>query len=676
MKCAIYARFSTDNQNDESIDSQVACCADYIKSEGWQLLPEHIYTDYAVSGATDQRRGFQGCIDNARRKQFDAVVVFSTSRFAREQYDELHYRRILDECGVRLISASERFHNLEGVARIASEGSVRLANEIIRHQIKDHAARGIRHITEKGFIATKPCYGYRKKYVPDPEGAIDKRTKKLRQRLTFEVVEEEANVIRRIFGLYLAGNGAKRIAQNLNEERIPGPQGETWTFTAIRDMLRRETYLGWIVRNKRSKIKAVNGRIRFTRNLEKDWQIKERAFPPIVDEETFRRVAERIRDQAGKWDASALRARENHSRYLLTGLIKCAQCGKNFICRKTRTKKGDKIYHHYVCSGRNSRGPAGCPNATAIVRDDLDRYLLEICGRRRYDPEVVKQFLELADRVRESALREYEVNHEKLEKEISRLTKKRTALVEDYERFDEASRNVIRDRIQELSGQIARISEKLAMPQELDKVLTVSAGKVQVLIPTQGLSPEERMELLRGKAEEFAREARAGNVFSAREAIRRVVQGVQVSADGTILILGNDKKVLAERNLLDLKKFTSEIDKMLTSEARPFSDPKRIEPMWRISKKLYEALAKHPETKEWVAQLVELVRLELVDEETPPKPGWGFFMLDATPSDFFTEDMLQDGDLPEYEDILDDEDRLEYGVPKGAPHSPPVLPSG
>lgn len=612
MKCAIYARFSTDNQNEESIDSQVAFCRDYIASEGWELLPDHIYTDYAVSGATDQRRNFQLCIENAKNKAFAAVVVFASSRFARDQYDELHYKRILDAAGVRLISASERFHDLDGVARVASEGSIRFANEIVRYQIKEHAARGLKYVTEKGYVATKPCYGYKKKYVPDPDGIIDKKTKKVKERLTFEVVEDQAAVVRRIFNLYLEGNGNKKIAQRLNEEGIPGPTGAKWSHTAIWEMLRRETYLGWIVRNKTSKKRGVDGKRKYVRNPREQWQIIKDAFPAIVDEEVFHKVQERIDKQADKWHASALRARENHSRYLLTGIIKCVECGKNFICRKTRNKKADKIYYNYACLGRHSMGAAGCPNTTVIARDQIESFVLKFCGTRMYDPEVVKDFLELANKLREAAQKEYLENHEVLEQELATLTRRRANLVDQLEECEPATAAVLKKRIDERTKQIDEIKQKLSVPNTIAKIFAAEApaGSGTVL-NLEGLSPSERQKAINRKAEEFEKLCQTGDVFTAKEKIRSMIESVSVTKDGSVLIRGNDKKILAEKNLLDLRSFTTELEEDIT-KAHPFSER---ESKILLSKDVYEDFCKYPLMKAMLDNLSQTVELKVLDED-------------------------------------------------------------
>ena len=103
---AIYARFSSSRQREESIEDQVRVCRARIASEGWGMGP--VYTDEARSGTgASGRPGFLRMVDEAQRGAFDVLVVYKLDRFSRNRYDSAVYRAKLRKAGVEVVSATE-----------------------------------------------------------------------------------------------------------------------------------------------------------------------------------------------------------------------------------------------------------------------------------------------------------------------------------------------------------------------------------------------------------------------------------------------------------------------------------------------------------------------------------------------------------------------------------------
>lgn len=119
----LYARYSSDKQREASIDDQLRVCRDYCKAENIAIVAE--YADYALSGKTDHRPEFRRMIANA--PESDYVVVYMFDRFSRDRYDSATYKKMLRECGVRVISASEKVEDTpegglqEGMLELLSE---------------------------------------------------------------------------------------------------------------------------------------------------------------------------------------------------------------------------------------------------------------------------------------------------------------------------------------------------------------------------------------------------------------------------------------------------------------------------------------------------------------------------------------------------------------------------
>jgi len=106
MKAAIYARYSSTQQREESIEAQLRACAEYIGAQpGWTLTAEYI--DRAFSARSDQRPEFQRMIEDAKRKRFDVLVIHKLDRFSRDRYDHAFYKRELRQAGVQLVSVLE-----------------------------------------------------------------------------------------------------------------------------------------------------------------------------------------------------------------------------------------------------------------------------------------------------------------------------------------------------------------------------------------------------------------------------------------------------------------------------------------------------------------------------------------------------------------------------------------
>ena len=137
MKGVIYARYSSDNQREESIDGQIRECKAFAKRNGIDIIGSYI--DRAFSAKTDARPDFQRMIKESASKAFDVVIVWKLDRFARDRYDSAYYKRVLRKNGVKVVSATEAISEgaegilleslLEGVAEYYS---VELAEKTLR----------------------------------------------------------------------------------------------------------------------------------------------------------------------------------------------------------------------------------------------------------------------------------------------------------------------------------------------------------------------------------------------------------------------------------------------------------------------------------------------------------------------------------------------------------------
>jgi DNA invertase Pin-like site-specific DNA recombinase len=562
MKCAIYARFSTDNQNEESIESQVETCKECIKREGWNLAPDHIYPDYAISGSTVNRPALQNLLAAACKKPrpFDKVVVFSKSRLSRKALHELQITADLEKYGIEVVSVTEPIHQLTGSGRVAMDGAIRMVNEVFLVQVSEHVRRGQDRVAQQGYKTTWPPYGYKKEYVPDAAGTIDNRTGQPRLRLQWVVDEEKAEVVRWLFNEYLQGNGFKKLASKLNEKGVRAPRSDSWAPSAIREMLRNHSYLGWYCLGKTSQIRGPDGQKRHIDNPVDQWRISKNVHEPIVTEDLFNRVQKRMAKVAKKYKKHISHTRAEHSNYLLTGLIKCSVCEANFTVQSTKAKAGEPPrYWHYVCGYRRNRGTSVCSNSNRINMHVLDKAVLEATEQKLMDPEMIhnvaKQAERILDRARVDAYEAEGLEQEKrkLEKEIERFTR---ALATADQAPDAAE--LYTEQIQERKERLKEINRILDRPKraqkKVERLLLPFFGDQKVAIKYAKKKEKSLKDWYRYLQEELGGWVDAlhdRSPIAVRDELQKHIREITVHEDGKIVIHGTYKGILAEAGLIE-----------------------------------------------------------------------------------------------------------------------------
>ena len=269
MKTAYaYARFSSDNQREESIDAQLRAIREYCEHEGITLL--HTFTDSAFSARTDKRPGFQELFGFIREHPADLLIVHKLDRFARNRADAAFYKGKLREAGMRLVSVLEPMD--EAPESIILEGVLESINEYYSANLSRETKKGLKENLLNGVRNGGPC----------PAGyIIDK------QHL---VPNADAPKVTMMFEMYAGGKSYGEI------EKATG-----WKKTTIRYMLDNETYTG---------------------ALGKGEDRHEGVHAALVDAKTWDMCQKRLRNQ--RMNAAN---RATHD-YLLSGLCVCGKCGK------------------------------------------------------------------------------------------------------------------------------------------------------------------------------------------------------------------------------------------------------------------------------------------------------------------------------------------------------------
>jgi site-specific DNA recombinase len=418
MRCACYARYSTDLQREESIEDQLRNLRNFAAARSWQILPAHVYADYGISGASTDRPALKAMITAALAKPapFDVILVDDTSRLSRNLAEAMHLKQQLEFAGIRLIAVSQGVDSADDQADViwTVHG---LVDSLFLKELSKKTHRGMEGLALRGMHTGGRVYGYRSVQV---EGGA---------KLT--VFEPEAVIVRRIFEMSANGKSLKKVAKQLNAENIRSPQPgtkkryDTWAPSAIREMLRRELYVGKIVWNKSKKVKVpgTNKRVRRPRP-ESEWKITRAPELRIVSDELWQRVEQRIQFTLKTYGRNlrGMCQRNASSQYLLSGFLKCGECGANLVVVQGRASK----YASYGCPQHYSRG--ACSNSLRIGMEKLETELFTQLEHDVLRPDVVELAVKETQRELEKVTRDckdlsghYEARQKELETELRNL---------------------------------------------------------------------------------------------------------------------------------------------------------------------------------------------------------------------------------------------------------------
>jgi site-specific DNA recombinase len=425
---AIYARVSSDRQKEaQTIASQTAALIDYSQQEGFTVPSEWIFQDEGYSGATLIRPGLEKIRDLAAEGQIEAVLIYSPDRLSRKYAYQVLLMEEFGRHGVEAIFIkSPQASTPEGQLLLQFQSMI---SEYERAQIAERTRRGKRYRAKTGLINVLSGAPYGFRYVKKTESSAS----------YYEIIEEEADVVRKIFKLYTgAWFSIGAIARWLNDHDIPTRKKITrWERATIWAMLRNPAYVGRACFGKTESAP----RQRITRPLRKHggfsprWSCKwerprqewiEIPVPAIISEDTFALTAERLEQN------KRFSARRTIEPTLLQGMLVCGECGYAYYRTSTRTSKR-KIYYYRCLGSDDYRHVNGrvCQNKP-IRQDYLDGVVWQQVIMLLEDPEMIHQ--EIQRRLQEiQDSNPTRKRKEFLDKEIIRQQKRIEKLLDAYQ---------------------------------------------------------------------------------------------------------------------------------------------------------------------------------------------------------------------------------------------------
>ena len=522
-RVCLYARYSTDLQNDKSNEDQHRDLREFLPDVS-RLLgvePSHFIVvlhdqDAAKSGATIfQRAGLRRVRAAAASGAFDILVTETPNRLARKVgesgllYDELRYHRVrwftitmgeMDPMKVGMMGAISQ-QNLE-------EG-------------KHFTRRGLRGCIEDGRSAGGLSFGY----------GLDRTRKRIGRRGQEEVVRgvlvidhEQAAVVIRIFRLFAAGLSSKAIAKLLNAEGIRGPRGRVWRASTIHGnqstgtgILNNVLYIGRLRHGLREyRMNPETGlRGKAIMNPETAVKVKDVPFLRIIDDDLWQAV--KLRQAATKRSQQGGLDRARRPKFLFSKLTKCGVCGGGF----TTESRAELRCHNYVAAG-----PSICRNGRVIKRTEVERRVLVALQERFLTPgrleELTRVYVAETNRLRAEDRMKVAAAPRDLEG-----TKRRALEILNWMR--EGFVNV------EWKAELARLDQQQA---ELEATIATAATRPQppALHPSMARDFEQKIRALAAALEHEDLEQRE----AARSALRGFIDRIVIPpGDAQLQVVGN-----------------------------------------------------------------------------------------------------------------------------------------
>jgi site-specific DNA recombinase len=383
---AIYARVSSDRQKENhTITSQTAALKEYAQTHDYLVPAEWVFEDEGYSGATLVRPGLEALRDLAARGEIQAALVYSPDRLSRKYAYQVLLAEELQRCGVSLVflqaPAGETAED-----RLLAQLQGMIA-EYERAQILERSRRGKRHKAQGGVVSvlSGAPYGYRYVKKSDTTAAY------------YEVIEAEAEVVRRVFDLYTrAGLSINAITRHLNQQQVATRRGDSrWERSTVWALLRNPSYQGKACYGKTE----TRPRQRITRPLRRRNRLPSRnsasherprqdwieiAVPALVDERTFAFAQEQLEKNRH------YSRRRTIEPTLLQGMLVCRDCG--YALYRTSTRTSARKLYYYRCIGsdayRHLRG-ALCVNRP-VRQDYLDEFVWREIIRLLEEPALVQ----------------------------------------------------------------------------------------------------------------------------------------------------------------------------------------------------------------------------------------------------------------------------------------------
>lgn len=368
LRAVIYARFSSDMQREESIDAQVRACKSYCQSKGYLVVGQ--YVDEAKSGRElTKRDAYNQMLADALEDKFDIIIFHKIDRNSRNELNYYTTKDKLEKLGIRYeyavqhIDASPEGQMMEGVL-------VSMAAYYSRNLSKE---------TKKGLNENAYKAQFNGGTAPLGFRIVDKH---------YEIEPIEAEAVRLIFKLYLAGYSYIRICRELELAGYKKRNGKPFDKTCLYDILGNEKYMGRYTFNKTPRAKNGQARNSHSKTRPDDYIVIDDALPAIISKEDF--AAVQAKREVNQRRFSSYKAVEP---YLLSGKVICGYCGSAMSGHRVAPRNGEP-YGYYYCLKKERVAGERCPQKY-IRAEKLERIAIRALEEEIFSDVAMKKIAAL-----------------------------------------------------------------------------------------------------------------------------------------------------------------------------------------------------------------------------------------------------------------------------------------
>jgi len=430
IKCAIYARYSSENQKETSIEDQIRKCREFAFKNGWQILEEHIYFDKAQSGlSTQKREQFNELCEliSTGKAPFRYLLVDETSRLSRNINDALKIYHTFKLKNVEIFFVNQGINTMQEFSEEFLTFHALIDNMSVKETAK-RTHRGLEGQFIKGFSAGGRHYGYKSK--PVYSGKMDIYGNPIAEGYILEIFPEEAETVKRIFKLIgEEGYSARRIANLLNKElketgKPRPPRGDYWRVSTIIRILQNELYIGKLLWNKtKTQRDSATGKRKRIINKFEEWKSRIDDNLRLISDQLW----EKVQSRSNKFENTRrfVEIKKQYSTHLLIPYAKCEECGGTFSI-----VSGGK-YAKYGCSNNWNKGSSCCKNSIRIKKTLLEELIIYALIKELANDdsilnlaeEIYKNFENYLGTIFESDISEIEQKLMKINDEIENMIK-------------------------------------------------------------------------------------------------------------------------------------------------------------------------------------------------------------------------------------------------------------
>lgn len=440
-----YSRFSSDNQDVKSANDQDAEITEYANKNNINIIK--YFRDEAKSGTkTVGRDGFFDMLSFCKKYNRDAqniqkikyVLVWKFNRFARNDLDSTVYKNDLRKVGIRVISITQKIEDTPEGHLL--EGFLQNMDAYFSENLSVDIKRGLRNnAKEFKFNGGTPPLGYK---IEDKSYVIDK---------------EESKIVRRIFDMYLNNYSLADIAIELNKLGYVTRFKQPFKATSIFEILGNKKYIGT-----------------YEYKMENKTYYYEDVIPAIISKEDFGRVL-KMRENNRK-HRGTYSAKED---YLLSGLIFCKECGRNYVGMTSTRRKGENVYKYrkYGCNGRNKL--QNC-SGVYLNADALEKYAYDILKEKIGNKDGLLLVKDEIDNFLDSIRKDSKSNYADSQADLRRVNKELQNCLAAV--ANGLNSKTVNAKIESLENQKEHLERELSFSRKCEDKASINVDKVLEII--------------------------------------------------------------------------------------------------------------------------------------------------------------------------------------------------